>query len=405
VHPESLGFSATRLARIGAWYQARVQTGDLTGAVLAIARGDDLAYFQAIGFQDRAKTISMRPNSIFWIASMTKPITSVAAMILVEEGKLDLDAPVARYLPELNDMQVGIEEVDPASRKVEIKRAPPKRPMTVRDLLRHTSGLVYPPQYIDAHINRLYGRAHFAGDHTLAEFVASLADLPLAHEPGTVWEYGWGVDVLARVVEVASGQPFDRFLKNRIFGPLHMGDTGFHVAQTKLGRLVEAPDRRMSPFDVAKPRKLLSGGGGLVSTAPDYLRFCQMILNGGKRDRIRILCPKTVHEMTTNALPAGVQFVGNVIGPKFGSGFGLGFAVRTDPTWSNIPGSVGSYTWGGVWGTCFWIDPVERLIAVQMIQVAPGTASPYLAALRDLTDQSLLDERFRDRPVGPLPAN
>jgi len=292
--PERLGFSTTRLARIGAWYQPRVEAGDVTGAVVAIARGDDLAYFQAIGFQDRAKTIPMKRDSIFWIASMTKPITSVAAMILVEDGKLDLDAPVAQYLPELKDMQVGVEETDPANGKVEIKRVPPERPMMVRDLLRHTSGLVYPPQYVDAPINRLYLRAHFGGDNTLAEFVASLADLPLAHQPGKVWEYSWGVDVLARVVEVASNQPFDQFLENRIFGPLGMVDTGFYVPAAKLGRLVEAPELRIPQFDVTRPRKLLSGGGGLVSTAADYLRFCKMLLNGGERDGVRILSAKTV---------------------------------------------------------------------------------------------------------------
>jgi CubicO group peptidase (beta-lactamase class C family) len=193
MNPESLDFSTIRLARIEAWYQARIDADDVTGAVVAIARGDDLAYFQAVGFQDRAKTIPMKLDSIFWIASMTKPITSVAAMILVEDGKLDLDAPVAQYLLELKDMQVGVEEPDQATGKVGIKCIPPERPMTVRDLLRHTSGLVYPPQYIDAPINRLYRQAHFGGDNSLAKFVASLVDLPLAHQPGKVWEYSWGV--------------------------------------------------------------------------------------------------------------------------------------------------------------------------------------------------------------------
>ena len=209
VNPVSLGFSTTRLARIGAWYRARAETVDLTGAVVAIARGDKLVYFEALGFQDRAKTIPMKPDSIFWIASMTKPITSVAAMLLVEEGKLGLDAPVAQYLPELKDMPVGVEKTNPATGNVVIAREPPERPMTVRDLLRHTSGLVYPPQYTDAPINRLYRQALFQRDNTLADFVASLADLPLAHQPGNVWEYSWGADVLARVVEVAKPL-FDR---------------------------------------------------------------------------------------------------------------------------------------------------------------------------------------------------
>ncbi len=387
--PESLGLSATRLARIGSWYQARVDAGELPGAVVAIARNGRLAYLELVGFQDSARKNPMQADSIFWIASMTKPVTSVAAMILVEQGKLALDAPVARYLPELNDMQVGVAKADAATGTVEIVLEPPKRAMTVRDLLHHTSGLVYPPQFVDSPINRLYGKAVFARDSTLADFVASLAHLPLAHQPGEVWEYSWGVDVLARVVEVASGQPFDQFLEQRIFAPLHMADTGFYVPEAKLGRLVEAPQQRNPQFDVTRPRKLLSGGGGLVSTAPDYLRFCQMLLNGGEFDGARILAPATVHEMTMNSLPADIRFVGNLAGPNAGSSWGLGFAVRTDPKSSTVPGSVGSYTWNGVWGTYFWIDPAERLIAIQMIQVVPGKAGPYFAAIRNLTYGSL----------------
>ena len=384
--PESLGFSTVRLARIGAWYQARVEAGDVSGAVVAIARDGKLASLQAVGFQDRAKTIPMQPDSIFFIASMTKPVTAVAAMILVEDGKLDLDAPVARYLPELGAMQVGVERTDPASGTVSIVLEPPKRPMTVRDLLRHTSGLVYPPQFVDAPINRLYRKAVWGPDKTLADFVASLAGLPLAHQPGEVWEYSWGFDVLGRIVEVASGQSFDQFLESRIFAPLHMVDTSFYVSEAKLGRLVEAPTRRDPAFDVTRRRKLLSG---LVSTATDYLRFCQMLLNGGELDGVRIVTPKAVHEMTTNSLPPGIRFAVGLTGPTTGSSWGMGFAVRTDPKSSTVPGSVGSYGWIGLWGTYFWIDPVEKLIAVQMIQVAEGKAGPYLGAIRNLTYGSL----------------
>ena len=382
--PESVGFSAARLARIGAWYQERVDAGDFWGSVVAIARGDKLVYLQAVGFQDRAKTTPMKPDSIFWIASMTKPVTSVAAMVLVDDGKLELDAPVSKYLPELRDMQVGVETTDPTSGKPEIALEPPKRPMTVRDLLRHTSGLVYPPQFVDTPINRLYEKAAFRPDNTLAEFVTSLANLPLAHQPGEVWEYSWGVDVLARIVEVVSGQSFDQFLDSRIFKPLHMVDTGFYVPEARLGWLVEAPTRRDPQFDVTRQRKLLSGGGGLVSTATDYLRFCQMLLNDGELDGVRILTPETVHLMTTNSLSSDIRIIGGLIGPPGGSGWGLGFAIRTNPESSYVPGSVGSYRWGGLWGTDFWVDPAERLIVVQMIQVAPGKADPYLAAIRYL---------------------
>jgi CubicO group peptidase (beta-lactamase class C family) len=406
---KSLGFSAARLARIAPWYQARFDSfmrsdGLVPGAVVAIAKGGKLAYLQAIGFQDRAKTKPMKTNSIFWIASMSKPVTSVAAMILVADGSLDLDAPVARYLPELQDMRVPFEKTDPATGDTEYghglpKR--PKRPMTVRDLLRHTSGLInpeldfaYPERGLaDATadfgiraIHMFYGWADataYRRDATLADFVSALARLPLAHQPGEVWEYGLSADVLGRVIEVASGEPLDRFLQSRIFTPLHMVDTGFYVPEAKLDRLVDAPMPDRPPiWDVTKPAKLFSGGGGLVSTAPDYLRFCQMLLNGGELDGVRVLSPQTVKEMTTNALPSDIRIFGNEIGALSGTSFGLGFAVRTSPVFSKTPGAVGSFSWAGLWGTQFWIDPAEKLIGLQMIQAAPGegrAAVPFTA--------------------------
>jgi CubicO group peptidase (beta-lactamase class C family) len=400
-NPESLGFSAARLQRIGPWYQARVDAGELPGAVVAIARNGKLAYLEAIGFQDNAKTIPMKPDAIFWIASMTKPVTSVAAMMLVEEGKLELDAPVSQYLPQLKDMQVGVEKPDPATGRKQIALEPPKRLITVRDLLRHTSGLVYPPQFSNTAINRLYNKAVFERDNTLADFVASLADLPLAHQPGEVWEYSWGVDVLARVVEVASGLPFDQFLHDRIFGPLRMVDTGFYVPEAKLARLVDAPEPRDPQFDVTRPRKLLSGGGGLVSTATDYLRFCQMLLNGGELDGAKILTPQTVQLMTTNSLPPDIRAIGEAIGTARGASWGLGFAIRTNPEFSQVPGSVGSYTWNGVWGTYFWIDPAEKMIAVQMIQVMTSKIGPTFTAMRNLTYGALQ----APEPLSSLPAS
>jgi CubicO group peptidase (beta-lactamase class C family) len=397
-HPESLGFSSSRLARIAPWYQARFDSfsaseGLLPGAVVAIARGGKLAFLQAIGFKDRAKTIPMKTDSIFWIASMSKPVTSVAAMILVDDGKLDLDAPVARYLPEIGEMRVASETTDPAT-------ARPKRPMTVRDLLRHTSGLIYPeldfayPErgLADAAtesriqtLHMLYGQTDSTAywrDTTLADFISALARLPLAHQPGEVWEYGLSADVLGRVIEVASGEPLDQFLQSRLFAPLHMVDTGFYVPKAKLDRLVDAPmPERPRIWDVTRPARLFSGGGGLVSTAPDYLRFCQMLLNGGELDGVRVLSPQAVQQMTTDALSPDVSIFGNEIGALAGRSFGLGFAVRTDPVHSWTPGSVGSFSWAGLWGTQFWIDPAEKLIGLQMIQAAPGKgreAVPYL---------------------------
>jgi CubicO group peptidase (beta-lactamase class C family) len=391
----SLGLSAARLALITPWYQARVDAGDLSGAVVAIAREGQLALLQAVGFQDRGRKVPLKPDAIFWIASMTKPVTSVAAMSLAQNGRLDLDAPVERYLPELKDMQVATKEVDPATGNARLVLIPQRRAMTVRDLLRHTSGLVYPPQYTDSLVHRLYGeKGVFARDKTLADFVASLGTLPLAHQPGEVWEYSWGVDVLARVVEVASEQPFDQFLQDRIFGPLRMIDTGFHVPQAKAMRLVDPPPGgRDELWDVTKPARLFSGGGGLVSTAMDYLRFCQMLVGGGELDGIRVLTTQTIRAMTTVSLPPNMRFAQDMVGPVVGSSWGLGFAIRTNSESSNVPGTVGSYAWGGVWGTFFWIDPTEELVAVLMIQVPPGESAPYREALADLTYGALRRSR------------
>jgi CubicO group peptidase (beta-lactamase class C family) len=391
----SLGFSNAQLALIAPWYQTRVDAGDLLGAVVAIARGGRLALLQAVGFQDSGRTVPLKPDAIFWIASMTKPITSVGAMSLAQDGKLALDAPVERYLPDLKDMQVAAKEIDPATGQARPILVPQRRAMTVRDLLRHTSGLVYPPQFTDSFVHRLYGeKGVFARDKTLADFVASLGALPLAHQPGEVWEYSWGVDVLARVIEVASGQPFDRFLHDRIFGPLNMIDTGFYVPEEKLVRLVDPPPGgRDELWDVTKPPRLFSGGGGLVSTAMDYLRFCQMLVGGGELDGMRILAPETIRAMTTVSLPPNICFTQDMVGPLLGSSWGLGFAIRTDPQSSSVPGTVGSYSWGGVWGTFFWIDPAERLAAVLMIQVRPGEAASYREALASLTYDALCRSR------------
>lgn len=397
---EALGFSSTRLARIAKWQQTQVDAGGFSGAVAAIARNGKVAYLRAVGFRDRAKTIPLLSDAIFWIASMTKPVTSVAAMMLVEEGKLDLAAPVHQYLPELRDMMVGVETTDSASGARKLALEPQKRPMTVEDLLRHTAGLVYGVD--DTMVSRLYRGLYgptgvYRRDKTLADFVSGLARLPLAHQPGEVWDYGISVDVLSRVVEVASGQPFDQFLETRLFKPLNMVDTGFYVPAAKLSRLVDPPagpaGGRGGPpdsvlADVTTPTRLFSGGGGLVSTASDYLRFGQMLLNGGELDGVRILSPATVKRMTTNALPSGIRFAGYVsslVGPQAGTTWGLGFAIRSDAARSTVPGSVGSFSWMGTSGTYFWVDPAEQLVAVQMIDAAPNTSLPFLRTFRNLT--------------------
>jgi CubicO group peptidase (beta-lactamase class C family) len=397
--PEALGFSSSRLQRIADWQQTQVDAGAFSGAVAAIARNGKVVYLRAVGYRDRAKTIPLRPDAIFWIASMTKPVTSVAAMMLVEERKLDLSAPVYHYLPEFKDVMVGVETTDPASGERKLTFEPQKRSMTVEDLLRQTSGLVYGDKG-DTAVHKLYRESGIdvdglARDSTLKAFVSRLAQLPLAHQPGEVWEYGHNADVLGRVIEVASGQPLDRFLDNRLFKPLGMVDTGFWVPPDKRDRLVDPPVGAgiLPDRDVTTPTTLFSGAGGLVSTAADYLRFCQMLLNGGELDGVRILSPASVHRMTTNALPTGVRFAGGAsdyVGPRGGSSWGLGFAIRTDGAWSVVPGSVGSFTWNGVWSTWFWVDPAEQLIAIQLTHATPARLGESWAPFRDLTYGALL---------------
>ncbi|MBB4367705.1 CubicO group peptidase (beta-lactamase class C family) [Bradyrhizobium sp. cir1] len=395
--PQSLGFSPSRLARIAAWQQTQVDSGAFSGAVAAIARNGKVAYLRAVGFRDQAKTSPLQGDAIFWIASMTKPVTSVAAIMLVEEGKLDLAAPVHQYLPELKDMMVGVERKDAASGKIDLVYESQKHPMTVEDLLRHTAGLVYGVggTMVDQLVGRrLYGNSGvWRRDRTLADVISELAKLPLAHQPGDVWDYGLSVDVLARVIEVASGQPFDQFLDTRLFKPLGMVDTAFAVPAAKLSRLVDPPANGWGGppdsvlADITRPTSLFSGGGGLASTAGDYLRFCQMLLNGGELDGVRILSPASVRRMTTNALPGEIRFAGfasGLVGPQSGSTWGLGFAVRSDAAWSVVPGSTGSFSWMGVSGTYFWVDPTEQLVAAQMIHVRGGSG-PFQRMFRDLT--------------------
>jgi CubicO group peptidase (beta-lactamase class C family) len=395
--PETLGLSPSRLARLAAWQQTQVDAGVFSGAVAAIARNGKVAYLQAVGFRDRAKTIPLQSDAIFWIASMTKPVTSVAAMMLVEEGKLDLAAPVSQYLPEFKGTTVAVETRDAATGKTDITYEPQKRPMIVEDLLRHTAGMIHgvgKAKVDQLYHEHLYDKAGaFHRDRTLADVVSELAKLPLAHQPGEVWDYGHSVDVLGRVIEVVSGQPLDQFFEARLFKPLGMIDTGFYVPEAKLSRLVDPPaDNWIGPpdsvlADVTKPTKLFSGGGGLASTTADYLRFCQMLLNGGEIDGVRILSPATIRRMTTNALPSNIRFAGylsGLVGPLAGSTWGLGFAVRSDAAWSLVPGSVGSYSWMGASGTYFWVDPTAQLVVVQMIHVSGGSVL-FQRTLRNLT--------------------
>jgi CubicO group peptidase (beta-lactamase class C family) len=394
--PEQLGFSAQQLQRLTDVYKGYVDRGELPGAVLLIARGDKIVYAEAIGFQDREKKLPMKKDAIFRLASMTKPVVSVAVMMLVEEGKLDLLTPVSRYLPEFKDLKVGVEYTDLTTNKKALRLDAPRRAMTIQDLLRHTSGLVYANNG-DGLVHQAYKQADVTNrGHTLAEMVTKLSHQPLANHPGQVWEYSVSTDVLGRIVEIVSGMPLDAFIAQRIAKPLGMMSTDFYVHPGELGRLAQAqrpadPDARMPP-DVTHKPALLSGGGGLAATAMDYLRFAQMLLDRGEYRGARLLAPHTVSLMTSNALPSGVGFADHIgrmgdIAPTatMGQGFGLGFAVRTAEGHNPLPGSVGSFYWTGAWGTTFWVDPREKLVAIQMIQTPANTGGPYRRAFRALT--------------------
>jgi CubicO group peptidase (beta-lactamase class C family) len=392
--PKEVGLSAKRLARLSATFRQHVERNLIPGAVVLIARGGHIAYAETFGWRDREAKAPMELDAIFRIASMTKPLTSVAAMILAEKGKLQIAAPVAEYLPEFADCTIGPE------------RVPAKRTMTVQDLLRHTSGLTY-AAFGDSAVQMIWRDAQpMTENQTSAEMAAKLASLPLMFEPGTTWEYSMSTDVLGRVVEVVSGQDLADFIDARICRPLGLRDTGFAAAGDRAARVAEAqtdPTTGARPpmRDVAHPGRWASGGGGAVSTAADYLRFCQMLLNGGELDGARILAPKTVALIASDHLPPDCNY-GETARPRFGAlapvpemgyGFGLGFAVRTDAGRCPLPGSVGEYFWGGVLGTSFWIDPVERLVVVAMM-MAPERRLYYRHLLRPLVYGAL---------VGPLP--
>jgi len=402
--PETLGFAPDRLERITRGFEGYVERGELPGAVVLIARNGELAYFRPFGFRDVARTQPMTTDAIFRLASMTKPIVSVAAMILVEEGRLDLAAPVDRYLPEFKDLKVRTETRDPATGAVEVTLQPQARWMTVQDLLRHTSGIVYPPRIGAGPVPELYREAGVPNRaRPLAELITQLAKLPLAHQPGEVWEYSLSTDVLGRVVEVVSGQPLDRFIADRVTGPLGMAATGFSVPAAEAARIAQPlPDptgRLPAPFDPTVAPVLLSGGGGMVGTATDYLRFSEMLLQGGRLDGVQLLAPSTVALMTSNALRPATRYAprtftsfGDIAPtPIMGQGFGLGFAVRTEPGQNPLPGSVGSFYWTGAYGTTFYIDPKEKLIIIMMIQTASGAPNDiYRRAVRQLTYQALV---------------
>jgi CubicO group peptidase (beta-lactamase class C family) len=406
VRPEDAGFSSERLERITQFFQREVGKGAIPGAVLLVARNGKLVYRQAVGYQDREKKIPMKSDAMFRIYSMTKPVATVAVMMLAEEGKIDLLAPASQYLPEFKDVKVGVEKSDPGTGRSTLALEAPIRPMTVQDLLRHTSGLVYGP-FGNTLIHQAYNKANlFDNSQTLAEFVTKISRLPLSHQPGTVWEYGMSVDVLGRIVEVVSGIPFDRFIDERITKPLGMHDTAFYLNGAQVARLAEMqvdpatgkrPDFASSENLTKEKVKWFSGGGGLFSTASDYARFCQMLVNGGELDGVHLLSPKTLAVMTSDQVPPSASRVVDVQltqdltpAPEMGQSFGLGFAVRTDQGRTPVSGSVGDYFWAGAAGTYFWVDPQEKLFAIMMLQMNFVQAGYLRRATRELVYGALV---------------
>ena len=375
VQPEQAGFSREGIARIDSFIQSAVDTNKVPGAILLIRRNGQTAYFKSFGVRDPVTKVPMTPDSIFRIYSMSKPITTVAAMMLVEEGKLRLDDPLSKYIPSFANVKVGVEVKDEGG-KVNLDLVAAKRPITIQDLMRHTSGLTY-GFFGEGMVKKAYLEAKLtAGDPDNAEFVERLAKLPLAYQPGTTWDYSQSVDVLGRVIEVVAGESLYQFEKERLLDPLGMKDTGFYVTDPAKRPLIAEPfvdDRTIGAgAQIGDPRvawKMESGGGGMVSTIDDYARFAQMILNGGTLDGKRYLSPKTVAYMGSNQIGPGSGIVpGPYYLPGPGFGFGLGFAVRTDAGIVPYEGSVGEMNWSGAGGTTFWIDRQENMVAVFMAQ-------------------------------------
>ncbi len=399
IEPIEVGLSADRLDRIDGLIQGYVDDGRLPGAVYAVARHGRLARLNDVG--------SLRSDSLFRIYSMTKPVTAVAVLMLYEEGKFLLSDPVALYLPEFTDMHVYVGENDVEGRAA---TRPAERPITIEHLLTHTAGLSYDDDTA-AGVPGLYAEADLWSVNSLAEFTATVAALPLAFEPGSRWQYSVANDVLGRLVEVVADQGFDEFLEARIFVPLMMNDTAFYVADAKIDRFAPLYRRdgngmrlheTATESEYRNPERVPFGGSGLVSTAADYLRFAQMLLNGGELDGVRILGRKTVELMMMDHLGPDLEsprlnesWLGrteNRSGDmRLGFGFGYGGYVISDVAQNAVPGSVGTYAWGGAASTYFFIDPHEEMIGLFLTQLTPSDSYPLRAQFRGLVYQAIVD--------------
>jgi len=407
--PEQVGMSKAKLERVHEALAQQVADGKLPGTVVLVARKGKLVYADTAGFQDKDEGKPMALDSLFRIYSMTKPLVSVAAMILVEDGTIQLTDPLSKFFPAFKGQQVSVAKSDNELARVTYTLAAADREATVQDLLRHTSGLAYGEITTNAPVKDAYAKSglYLAGvrdydarDLTPAEEVERLAKAPLAHQPGTVWEYSMAVDLLGRVVEAASGKRLATFLDERVLTPLKMRDTAFWAPPGKIARLAQplavdlASGQPIKVIDVSKEPKNDSGGAGAVSTASDYLRFTQMLLNGGQLDGTRILSRTTVALMTSDHL-------GTRIAAPFGPGelllgtpgytFGLGFAVRPGGGIAGVPGSAGEFMWAGYAGTYFWVDPKEELTAVFMSQAPSPIRSYYRKLVKQLVYGAISD--------------
>jgi CubicO group peptidase (beta-lactamase class C family) len=416
--PESAGMSKAAFDRIENHLGQRyIEAGRFPGTQLTVYRRGQLVHSSVQGLADIERKVAVKDDTIFRIYSMTKPITSIAFMMLVEEGRVALEEPVHRYIPEWKNLGVFQAGVWPA-----FLTRPASRPMQIVDLMRHTSGLTYGFQQrsnVDAAYRELkIGEIEKAG--TLSSMIADLTKVPLEFSPGEAWNYSVSTDVIGYLIGVISGKPFEQFLQERIFDPLGMNDTGFFVPPDKAHRLAacysaspqgamtfHASDRKggltlqddpaTSPF--LSPPSFMSGGGGLCSTSADYLTFCRALLNGGELDGVRLIGPKTLALMTSNHLP-GDRTLPELSRSLFseatyhGIGFGLGVSVTLDPARTLIPGSRGEYAWGGAATTSFWIDPAEELIAIFMTQVLPSTATPIRRELRTMIYSAIADSNL-----------
>ncbi|MCP4004462.1 MAG: beta-lactamase family protein [bacterium] len=404
IRPEDVGLSSERLARIDEHLKRRyLDSHKIAGALTLVARREQVAYLSSVGMMDIERAKPMADDTIFRIYSMSKPITSVALMMLYEHGQFSLEDPVHRFIPSWKNLRVY-----QAGNHPNFLSQPVERPMSIRDLLSHMSGLTYgfmERTNVDAAYRKL-GIGDPDEVATLQDMIDRLAELPLEFPPGSAWNYSVATDVCGYLVEVISGQRFDRYLAEKIFEPLGMVDTGFTVPEDKRDRFAANYARRRdkslkleddpatSPYSGEKT--FFSGGGGLVSTAADYLRFCRMLIRGGELDGERLLGRKTIELMTQNHLPGGVDLTRVATGSFSettydGVGFGLGFSVTLDPVSAHTVGSAGEYAWGGAASTAFWIDPAEELIVIFLTQFMPSGTFNFRGQLKQLIYPAIID--------------